>query len=135
MRHFFAYHNALKMGYSCTAIPVPQAKTRRAVIGLEGVTVWLIAGEGSTPKVYYLTSCFLIASCQENKYPGSKLPNEVSGEGVLFGKRISLKSFTVLAQLRLATANFVRGFCELHDPKIIADLELLVGEAQLSHPG
>jgi hypothetical protein len=59
LRHFIAYHNEKNMGYSCTDIPEPRVQTSRQVAGLEGVTVWLVAGEGSKPKSYFLTAKFV----------------------------------------------------------------------------
>lgn len=125
MRHFLAYHNAQKMGYSCTAIPMPSVKTSKAVSGLEGVTVWLVAGEGKTPKSYYLASRFVVEECSPGKHLGTDLPNEVSGPGDLFGIRVSLDAAPVLEQLRRASANFVNGFCELCDPSVISALKAL----------
>lgn len=126
MRHFLAYHNAQKMGYSCTAISTPRVVTSKPVSGLEGATVWLVAGEGKTPKSYYLASRFIVDKCSPGKHWGTDLPNEVSGEGDLFGMRISLDASPLLEQLQRASANFVSGFCELRDPSVISALKALV---------
>ncbi|MGR9000140.1 MAG: hypothetical protein ACU88J_13985, partial [Gammaproteobacteria bacterium] len=76
MRHFIAYHNEQKMRYSCTEIPEPpRVKTSKFVCGLEGVTVWLIAGEGKSPKSYYIAAKFIATNCEPNLYPGTDLPN------------------------------------------------------------
>lgn len=125
MRHFLAYHNQKKMGYSCTKIPNPRVKTSKSVLGLEGSTVWLVAGEGESPKSYYLASRFVIEKCEPNKYSGTKLTNEVSGSGVLLGTSIPLAGTQLLEQLRRQSANFVNGFCELRDPASLASLKAL----------
>lgn len=123
MRHFLAYHNAQKMGYSCTVITVPRVKTSKSVTGLEGSTVWLVAGEGKRPKSYYLASRFVIEQCSPDKHAGSELPNEVSGAGNLFGTRMPLDGMPILEKLRRVSANFVNGFFELQDPSVVSALK------------
>ncbi len=125
MRYFLAYHNADRMGYSSTAIRAPSVKTSKPVGGLEGSVVWLVGAEGKSLKSYYLASRFVVDKCEPNKYPGTDLPNVVSGKGVLFGTRICLDSTPLLDELRRYTANFVRGFGELHDSALRAALERL----------
>lgn len=125
MRHFLAYHNEKKMGYSCKDISNPRVKTSKAVLGLEGSTVWLVAGEGESPKRYYLASRFVIESCEPNKHSGTKLTNEVSGSGVLLGTSIPLAGTKLLEQLKRQSANFVNGFFELRDPASLAALKAL----------
>lgn len=113
------------MGYSCTDIPVPRVKTDKLVIGLEGATVWLVAGEGASPKRYYLTSRFIIDKCEQNKDIGTRLSNEVSGSGVLLGMSVPLNTTSILKQVMRLSANFVNGFFELRDPDAIAALKTL----------
>lgn len=125
MRYFLAYHNAKKMGYSCAAIPEPRVKTSKPVVGLEGATVWLVAGEGDSPKSYYLASRFVVDKCEPSKHLGTPLPNEVSGAGVLLRTSVCLDATPLLAQLRRLSANFVNGFFELRDPAAISALKAL----------
>lgn len=125
MRTFIAYHNQQTMGYSCTDIPYPRVKTSKPINGLEGSAIWLIAGEGKRPKNFYLAAKFIVENCEFNKYPATKLPNEISGKGKLLGKRICLDGTPLLNQIKKQTANFVSGLCELRDSAIIADLEKL----------
>ncbi len=122
MRYFVAYHNAKKMGYSCTEIPVPRVKTRKPIAGLEGATVWLVSGEGESPKSYYLASRFVVEKCETDKHLGAILPNEISGTGVLLGTAVCLDSTALLKSLKRVTANFVNGLCELRDPGVVAEL-------------
>lgn len=129
LRYFIAYHNEQKMGYSCTDIPTPRVITSKPIDGLEGSTVWLIAGEGKSPKSYYLSAKFTVDRCEPDKYPGTKLPNEVSGTGLLLGKRIHLNTTPLLFQLQQLSANFVTGFCELKDATAITALMALVKDA------
>ena len=126
MRHFLAYHNAEKMGYSCDAIPEPRVKTSKSVAGLHGVTVWLISGEGKSPKHYYLAAKFLANKCESGLYPSSDLPNQISGPGALFGKSKPIGGTPLHSLLKRQSANFVNGFFELHDPVAISGLERLV---------
>jgi hypothetical protein len=125
LRYFLAYHNARKMGYSCTAIPEPRVTTSKPVVGLEGSTVWLVAGEGESPKRYYLASRFVIEKCEPDKHLGTKLCNEVSGNGVLLGTGVCLDALPLLQQLKRLSANFVNGFFELRDARTVADLKAL----------
>lgn len=87
--------------------------------------MWLVAGEGKSPKSYYLASRFVIEECAPDKHLGTRLPNEVTGVGDLFGTSISLDASPVLEQLRRASANFVNGFFELRDPVVISALKAL----------
>jgi hypothetical protein len=125
LRHFLGYHNADKMGYSCTTLPTPRLKTSKSVLGHEGATVWLVAGEGKAPKSYFLASRFVIDSCEPNKHPGTRLPNEVSGSGVLLGKSVCIDGTPLFEALRRSSANFVNGYCEIRDPATIAALKRL----------
>ena len=125
MRYFIAYHNEKKIGYSCTAIPSPRVKTSKPVEGLEGSSVWLVAGEGKSPKSYYLAAKFTVEACDTDKHLGTKLANEVSGSGMLFGKSICMNHTPLLTQLQKLSANFVNGFCELKDASAIATLKAL----------
>lgn len=106
-------------------IPSPRVKTSKSVSGLEGVTVWLVAGEGESPKSYYLAAKFRAEKCETGLYRGTDLPNQISGEGSLFGKSISLAGTPLFTLLRRQSANFVNGFFEMHDPTAIAGLERL----------
>ncbi len=114
------------MGQSCVDIAAPQAKTSKNVMGLEGVTVWLIAGEGESPKSYYLTSTFVADKCEPGKYPREKLANQISGPGRLLKKTLSLTGTPLLELLKKSSANFVNGFGELKDPAAIKGLQGLV---------
>lgn len=123
MRHFIAYHNAKKMGYSCRSIPRPQVQTRVDVKGLEGVNVWLIAGEGGSPKTYFLAAHFIAEECQRNSFPSSEFPHLICGRGLLFGYRFPLRETALFRRLQTDSANFVRGFYETHDSNIVAGLK------------
>ena len=125
MRYFIGYHNEQKMGYSCINIPTPRLRTEKPVGGLEGSTVWVIAGEDKTPKNFYLAAKFSIQECAADKHPGTQLFNEVSGPGILLGKSIFMNGTPLLAQLQKLSANFRSGFCELQDASAITGLHAL----------
>lgn len=125
MRHFIAYHNQKNMGYSCVDIPEPRVQTSREIEGLEGATVWLVAGEGEKPKSYYLAAKFVALRCEANAIPGSRFPNLIAGPGQLFKKSIPLAGTELLERVRKESANFVRGFYETKDPVVIAGLSSL----------
>jgi len=125
LQYFIAYHNEQLTGILCTELPYPRVRTKKRVIGLEGSTVWLIAGVGLSPKSYYLASTFTIVKCEPDKYPGEKLPNEVSGRGHLLGMRVPLDGTDLLGKLKRQSANFVSGFCEIRDSTLISSLTAL----------
>jgi hypothetical protein len=125
LRHFIAYHNENNMGYSCFDIPEPRVQTSREVEGLEGVTVWLIAGEGDKPKSYFLAAKFVASRCEPNSIAGSKFPHLIAGPGHLFKKSIPLGGTSLIEQVRKESANFVRGFYETKDAVVISGLSAL----------
>jgi len=122
MRHFIAYHNQKNMGYSCVDIPEPRVQTSREVEGLEGVTVWLVAGEGEKPKSYYLAAKFVASRCEANAISGSRFPHLIAGLGQLFKKSIPLAGTALLEHVRKESANFVRGFYETKEASVISGL-------------
>ena len=126
MRYFIAYHNEQKTGVPCTSLAYPRVRTKKAVVGLEGSIVWLIAGVGKkSPKHYFIASRFVILKCETDKYIGEKQPNEASGTGRLMGLTIPIDGTALLDSLRLKSANFVSGFCEIQEPSTIAALKAL----------
>lgn len=125
MRYYIGYHNEEKMGALDTSLRHPRVRTRRPVVGLEGSTVWLIAGAGTSPKSYYVASRFTIEKCEPDKYLGEKLSNQVSGEGRMLGRSVPLDGSELLAQLKQRSANFVSGFCSITDPSVIAGLKAI----------
>lgn len=125
MRHFVAYHNQKTMGYSCAEFREPRVQTRRPVEGLEGVTVWLLAGEGGSPKSYFLAAKFVASRCVPNVAANSKFPNLISGKGHLFKKSIPLNGTSLLKHVRKDSANFVRGFYETKSSSVISGLKAL----------
>lgn len=126
MKHYVGYHNEEKTGMACGLLPYPRLRTRRNVYGLEGSTVWVVAGVGTSPKRYVLASTFTIERCSSNKYPGDELPNEVSGPGTLLGESVELNGTGLLDDLQRISANFASGLREIKDPSVIAELERLV---------
>jgi hypothetical protein len=125
MRYYIGYHNEEKMGALDTSLRHPRVKTKKPVLGLEGSTVWLIAGVGSSPKSYYVASRFIIEKCEPDKYLGEKLPNQVSGEGKMLGRSVPLDRSDLLPELKRQSANFVSGFCQISDPNTIAGLKAI----------
>lgn len=114
------------MKYSCTDILEPRVQTRKPVAGLEGVTVWLVAGEGESPKSYFLAAAFVASRCEPGSFPSSEFPNLIAGDGALFGKSIPLGGTELLKLIHKESANFVRGFYETTNGTIITALHKLV---------
>lgn len=113
------------MGYSCVDITEPRVQTSRSIEGLEGATVWLVAGEGKSPKSYYLAAKFVASRCGPNPISGSKFPNLITGEGNLFKKTVPLCGTALLELIRTESANFVRGFYEAKNAAVIVGLKAL----------
>lgn len=125
MRHFLAYHNSKKMRYSSTTLTDPHVKTKNSVAGLDGVTVWLLAGEGNSPKSYYLAAKFIANKCETNKFPGTELPNEISGVGTLYKLSKPMNGTSLLHEIQTKSSNFQKGFHEIKDCSIISGLTAL----------
>ena len=122
MRHYIAYHNAKGMSYPSTDLTDPHVKTKNPVTGLIGVTVWLIAGEGKSPKSFFIASMFIADKCEKNKFPGTNLPNQISGVGTLYKLTKPITGTILLDQIRMESLNFRKGFHKVEDAKIIAGL-------------
>jgi len=125
LRHFFAYHNAQRMGYSSTNLIEPQVKTSKKIDGSEGTTIWLIAGEGQSPKSYFHAAKFIAIKCEPDKFSGTRHPNLISGAGKLFKLSLPISDSELLDQLKTSSANFVNGFTQLRDPATIMALEAM----------
>ena len=125
MRHFIAYHNSEKMTLPSTALTSPYVITKKSVSNLIGVTVWLIAGEGRSPKSYFLASRFVANKCEQNKSPGTDFPNKISGTGDLYGLSIPISGTKLLALIQEHSNNFRNGFHEVRDEEIIKMLTAL----------
>ena len=121
MRHFIAYHNSKDRGPS-TTLTDPHVKTSKPVLGLNGVKVWLIAGEGDTPKSFFIAAMFIADKCETDKFPGTDLPNQISGAGTLYKLTKPITGTMLLDQIRTESRNFQNGFHEIKDAKIIAGL-------------
>jgi len=126
MRHFIGYHNSEGMGYSSTTLTEPRIKTKKKVSGLNGATVWLIAGEGKSPKDYYIASSFIADTCSMGLYPGTEHPNQISGTGTLYKLKIPISGTSVLANIQQETNNFRNGFHEIKDPSLVSALEACI---------
>lgn len=125
MDHYIAYHNAEIRG-TCADITYPHVRTKKKVINKEGCTVWLIAGEdpdiGKTTKSFFIAAKFIADKCWTNKYMGDALPNEISGEGVLYKLTKPISGTELIEQIKIESNTFRNGFHELKDITIINEL-------------
>ena len=126
MRHFIAYHNSEKMKRAKIELTSPYVITKKNVSNLIGVTVWLISGEGRSPKSYFLASKFIADKCEQDKRPGTELPNKISGNGTLYGTSIPISGTRLLAMIQKKSNNFRNGFHEVRDDEILKMLTVLV---------
>lgn len=122
MRHFFAYHNAEKRRFAGTSIREPRVRTSKNVLAAKGATVWLVSGEGRTPKSFFLVARFVAVDCMPNAHPHTELPHEVRGYGRTFGGSTPIRG-RLLDDIKRDSACFHRGFYEIQNADIISALE------------
>ena len=68
MRHFVAYHNEKRMGYSAEDSDPQRLYTSKGIASI-GDVVWIFAGTGESPKRCTLRSRFVINQISESKNP------------------------------------------------------------------
>ena len=123
MNNFIAYHNVEKMGY-----PFEEFKffTNNRVSVSDGQAVWVISGEGASPKSYYLTSLFIVAGYKEGSYAKPDFANEIRGvTGQLWGKKHPIMGDT-LDMLLEDSLNLQKGFYKTDNALLIDEFRKLI---------
>jgi hypothetical protein len=116
MKHFIAYHNTEKMGYSLPDSQPQRLLAKKPIKHLLRNTAWFVTFEGSgTPRQYCLGSVFRVGEVQEKDKEGFKWV--ASGPGYVFHPRILIKDMG----LRF-TGNFGLGVSEVKDNAVIVGL-------------
>jgi hypothetical protein len=131
MRHFVAYHSEARMGYTAEESDPFGLYTGKHVSQLLGDVVWIMAGQGKSPKQYFLSSWFIVSKVTPADHPdfGFTLSGE---EGGAFDPMPQLDQLDWFPAFRQRMANFSIGLTELRQPEIIAALRQLA--ASSGHP-
>jgi hypothetical protein len=119
MRHFIAYHNTEKMGYSLPDGNPQRVLAKRPVNGLRGNTVWLVEGTG-TPRQYCLASVFRVDKVGETDE--GRFTWFASGPGHFFHPHVPIKHTSWFPEVLRVTGNFAWGVRETKDHAVIAGL-------------
>jgi hypothetical protein len=125
MKHFVQYHNSEKMGYSISAMSEPHIFTDKSVKYLPSNTVWLISGEGKSPKTFYLAAAFKPHRTTSGTYDHPDFKNAAYGVGRIFGESIQLNGLPWFEALKADQQNFRNGLFEITDSNIIEALTKL----------
>jgi hypothetical protein len=123
MRNFVQYHNSEKMGYSASKLPEPKMHTDKSVGSLSSNRVWLLSGEGKSPKTFYLAAVFKVNRVSSGTYDHPKFKNSAYGVGHIIGEKIVLNGLLWFEALKSNMNNFRNGLSEITDRTIIAELE------------
>ncbi len=123
MRHFIAYHNADRMGYS--DIERLRVLTNRPVNDdMIGDHVWLVVGKGSRKKSYYLGSRFVIDAIHDSEI--ADFDYQLTGrDGRVFIPMIPLDELDWFNAFRQSVQNFSLGFREIKDSRVVQEFERL----------
>lgn len=127
MRHYVAYHNAERMGYSVEESEPFTVATSKPVAHLEGCQVWVIAGKGK-PRSYSLVSTFVVDDF--NEYGKNGFDNYIEGsEGQTFLGGILLDGLEWIRDFVKSQSNFSLGLQPIQD-RFIPLFQGLVTELQ-----
>jgi len=127
MRHFIQYHNSENMGYPASRLPEPRAYTNNSVRQLPSNALWLISGEGTSPKEFYLAAVFKVTRVSADCYDHPKFANAAYGVGHIFGETIPLNGLPWFETFKKDQSNFKYGLVELKDPAVLTELQALAG--------
>jgi hypothetical protein len=121
MSEYVVYHNPGRMGYSARDVDVLSIVTNKSATGAKGARVWLITGEGKSPKQYYLRGVFTVESVSKSTHPEFKI--QVAGSaGKLFDPMVRIDTQPWFNQFRSSQGNFGLGFQPINDPVVVRGL-------------
>ena len=122
MKNFVQYHNVEKMGFSASKLDEPKLHTDKSVRNISSNRVWLISGEGSSPKEFYLAAVFKV-NRTNNYFDHPDFENSAYGNGHIIGETIKLNGLPWFESLKSNLNNFKNGLSEITDLDIIKELE------------
>jgi len=121
------YHNTEKMGYSASSLLDPRAFTNNPVDELPNNALWLISGEGKSPKEFFLAAVFKVYQAKTNCYDHPLFKNAAYGHGHIFGETIRLNGLSWFESFKKSMSNFKYGLCEIEEKDVIVELRKLAG--------
>lgn len=131
MRHFVAYHNSEKMGYSAEESDPFSVYTSKCLGEVIGDTVWVIAGEEDGGRKYRLSSWFVIDSIEpSNKAAFGSTLRGIRG-GAIDPKPI-LNDLAWFPDFFKKMAHFSLGVQEIKQSGVVDALKKLASDAE--HP-
>ena len=127
MHHYIAYHNARKMGRPLLDDEPLRLLTRKPVRPLLDNTVWLITGEGTSPRRYALGSVFLVTEVGDTAEDG--FTHYASGPGHVFRPPVPVTDTPWFPEVIRATGHFGFGVQQVKHEAVIASLLQLASQA------
>jgi hypothetical protein len=125
MKNFIQYHNVERMSYSASKLSEPKLYTDKSVKNLSSSRVWLISGEGTSPKQFYLAAVFKVNRVSTGTFDHPDFKNSAYGNGHIIGEKIELNGLAWFEKLKAKLNNFKNGLTEITDPYLIKELETL----------
>jgi hypothetical protein len=111
------------MGYSASKLSEPKLHTDKSVKNLSSNRVWLISGEGLSPKKFYLAAVFRVNRVTDGTFDHPDFSNSAYGVGHVIGESIPLNGLPWFELLKSNLNNFKNGLSEIIDKDIIKELE------------
>jgi hypothetical protein len=124
VRHFVAYHNINRMGRALHEGEPLRLLTDKPVRPLLHNTVWVVVGEGDSPKRYSLGSVFVVNDVGETREDG--FGHYATGPGHVFEPPPELNGLEWFPDFFRGVAHFSLGVQEVKELRFI---ESLVGLA------
>jgi len=115
------------MGRSVSSLSEPRMFTDKSVKYVRLNAVWIISGEGKSPKVFYLATVFKPNKTTIGVYDHPDFKNAAYGAGHIFGETIELNRIGWFESLKVEQQNFRNGLFEVTDSKIIDEMRKLAG--------
>jgi hypothetical protein len=127
-RHFVAYHNPQRMGYTAAESDPFSVYTSKHFLDPIGDTVWMITGEGKSPKQYYLSSWFVVSEVGPSD--DTDFGYSLSGQGGVLDPMPRLNDLDWFPAFIRRMANFSFGVQEIKQAEVVEALKQLAAEAQ-----
>lgn len=131
MENFVQYHNVEKIGYSASELDEPKIFTDKSVRYLSSNKVWLISGEGRSPKDYYLAAVFIVNRTSSDCYDHPDFKNAAYGVGYIIGEKIYLNGLPWFERLKSEMSNFRNGLTQIKDISVIKEMERITSKYSL----
>lgn len=127
MQHFAAYHNTERMGRSLAEADPLRVGTSRRVDHLPGNAVWMIVGEGESPKTFLLGSVFVVNEIAEKEgdHLSGGFRRFARGDGYTFHPHVPLNNLDWFPDFKKSMASFSLGVHRIADEAHIRALQEL----------